>query len=196
MKKRFSLIVAGVLVFAASTYALSPPMFTFNDDADFAPWYSGAVYHFESEGVITGYADGNFKPNQNITRGEMALVLQRFEEKILNEKIESLSQNNSDSDFVWSIDNVIDNMRRFEGQDIDHKTSIIIAESGLRRLRLPPESHKIEVKDEDANVPEGYEVYLYDASNGHEAPTVYLHYTGFRSFGDYLDTVDEWFGPF
>lgn len=194
MKKHILFALAAVLVTATAAYALSPPIF--NDESDFAPWYSDAVYHLEGEGVITGYADGSFKPNQNVTRGEMALMFERFEEKILDEKLESLSQESSSDDSVWWIDNIIDNMSRYENQDIDYKTSIIIAESGLRMMDSAPENHKIEVKDEDANVPEDYEVYLYDSSNGYEAPAVYLHYTGYRSFGDYLDEVDEWYGPF
>jgi len=196
MNKHILFALALSLVAATGAYALSPPVFIFNDESDFAPWYSNAVYHLEGEGVITGYNDGSFKPNQNVTRGEMALMLQRFEENILDEKLESLPQKSSSDDFVWSIDNIIDNMRRYESQDIEYKTSIIIAESGVRLMDSAPEDHKIEVEDEDANVPEGYEVYLYDSSNGYEAPAVYLHYTGYRSFGDYLDEVDEWFGPF
>jgi hypothetical protein len=38
-------------------------------------WYEEAVTHAAAGGVISGYPDGSFKPNHNLTRMEMAAML-------------------------------------------------------------------------------------------------------------------------
>ncbi|WP_162848546.1 InlB B-repeat-containing protein [Paenibacillus nanensis] len=47
--------------------------------ADVAPeaWYSGLVAQAEAYGLITGYADGTFRPSQTVTREEAAVILIR-----------------------------------------------------------------------------------------------------------------------
>nr|WP_328803631.1 GH32 C-terminal domain-containing protein [Paenibacillus puerhi] len=40
-------------------------------------WYAGAVGAVVKAGLISGYEDGTFKPNQQITRAEMAVMLSR-----------------------------------------------------------------------------------------------------------------------
>jgi hypothetical protein len=45
-------------------------------DADKIPSY--ATYYIQTmvaQGVISGYSDGSFKPNNSITRGQMAKIL-------------------------------------------------------------------------------------------------------------------------
>lgn len=50
---------------------------TFSDvSAD--SWYYDAVSSLCAKGIMTGYADGSFKPNQNITRAELAAILSKF----------------------------------------------------------------------------------------------------------------------
>ena len=44
-------------------------------NADF--WAAEAIYACAAEGIITGYPDGSFKPNANITRAEMAVMIYR-----------------------------------------------------------------------------------------------------------------------
>lgn len=41
-------------------------------------WAKGAIEKLASAGVIGGYGDGNFKPNQTISREEMAIILSRI----------------------------------------------------------------------------------------------------------------------
>lgn len=54
-------------------YAAAPLSFT---DAAAVPAYaSGYIQTMAAQGVISGYADGSFKPNANITRGQMAKIL-------------------------------------------------------------------------------------------------------------------------
>ena len=49
----------------------------FSDVADGA-WYAGAVRWAADSGVVMGYADGRFRPNDAVTREQMAALLYRF----------------------------------------------------------------------------------------------------------------------
>lgn len=49
----------------------------FSDVADGA-WYAGAVRWAAGSGVVKGYADGRFRPNDAVTREQMATLLYRF----------------------------------------------------------------------------------------------------------------------
>ena len=49
----------------------------FSDIADGA-WYAGAVRWAADSGVVRGYADGRFRPNDAVTREQMAALLYRF----------------------------------------------------------------------------------------------------------------------
>ena len=45
-------------------------------DAGKIPAYAGYyIQTMVAQGVINGYEDGSFKPNSNITRGQMAKIL-------------------------------------------------------------------------------------------------------------------------
>ena len=47
-------------------------------DVPAGAWYETAVSTLSNLGVITGYQDGNFGPQRNITRAELATILARF----------------------------------------------------------------------------------------------------------------------
>ena len=49
-------------------------------DVSSQSWYTQAVSYLASTGVLTGYPDGTFRPNQSITRAEFAAVASRFDE--------------------------------------------------------------------------------------------------------------------
>ena len=40
-----------------------------------SPAVSSRIRKLEQDGIIGGYTDGSFKPNNNITRGQMAKIL-------------------------------------------------------------------------------------------------------------------------
>ncbi len=53
----------------------------FYDDVMFVrsgQWYSEAVAWTAQSGVYTGYADGSFRPNDSITREQLAAILYRY----------------------------------------------------------------------------------------------------------------------
>ncbi|AEY66993.1 S-layer homology domain-containing protein [Clostridium sp. BNL1100] len=79
MKKAISIIVAVVMLmssfgtsFAAADTTMETVQQTFKDLN--GHWASDAIYKWSAQGVINGY-DGLFRPNDSITRGEMACIL-------------------------------------------------------------------------------------------------------------------------
>ena len=47
----------------------------FADDADIADYAKSAVYSLKDSGIISGYADGTFRPDGSITRAEAATLI-------------------------------------------------------------------------------------------------------------------------
>jgi uncharacterized repeat protein (TIGR02543 family) len=47
-------------------------------DVSSGTWYTDAVAGAEAEEIVEGYPDGTFKPNQNVSRQELATVLLRY----------------------------------------------------------------------------------------------------------------------
>ena len=84
MKNRFSLILAGVLVCAASTFAAAN---NFTDQADFADWFSDSAQNMLQHEIMTGYADGSFQGQNPVNRAELATILDRFSEKIIGKDL-------------------------------------------------------------------------------------------------------------
>lgn len=52
--------------------------FYFKDQADIGSWARNSVGQAVRAGYITGYADGSFRPNEVITRAEMAVIVSRI----------------------------------------------------------------------------------------------------------------------
>lgn len=75
MKKIILAFIAGALI--ASAFTVSAINY-FNDDADIPAWASEAIYNLRTQGLVSGYPDNTFKPNNNITRAEMAVIMNRF----------------------------------------------------------------------------------------------------------------------
>ncbi|SHH12564.1 polymorphic outer membrane protein repeat-containing protein [Anaerosphaera aminiphila DSM 21120] len=48
------------------------------DDVGTETWYNNAISTLSNAKAVTGYPDGNFKPNAKITRGEFATMASRF----------------------------------------------------------------------------------------------------------------------
>lgn len=49
----------------------------FNDSRQFSDWSRHMIEAVAKEGVISGYTDGSFRPQQNVTRGEVAVMLSK-----------------------------------------------------------------------------------------------------------------------
>jgi len=80
MKKSYILIVGillGISTTAFATFSLFP-------DVDSGTYYTDAVEDAFNKGLITGYDDGTFGPNDNLTRGQIAVIMQRYDEHVIN----------------------------------------------------------------------------------------------------------------
>lgn len=51
------------------------------EDVDADQWYTEAIRWAASEGIVNGYSDAAFGPNDNITREQLATILYRYEQK-------------------------------------------------------------------------------------------------------------------
>ena len=51
-------------------------------DVDSGTYYDDAVGEMYSKGIITGYTDGRFGPNDFVTRGQVAVIMNRFMDQI------------------------------------------------------------------------------------------------------------------
>lgn len=49
----------------------------FSDSRDFASWSRGIIEAISEAGVITGFPDGSYRPQQNVTRVQVAVMLMR-----------------------------------------------------------------------------------------------------------------------
>ena len=86
MRKIISTLLVIVFVFA-----MVPGVFAveFSDVAN-NKWYSAPISYCKDQGLVSGYSDGTFKPNNNITRAEFCVMLNKVSER-LNLKKKSIT---------------------------------------------------------------------------------------------------------
>lgn len=67
-------------------------------------WYSQAINYLASAGIVSGYEDGTFRPNQPITRAEFATMASKFDklEKTGDQIFPDIQDNHWAKDFVNS----------------------------------------------------------------------------------------------
>lgn len=75
MKKAVLLITT--IIFVLSTMLLPASAAGFSDVPS-GKWYTEPVQFCAQKGYVSGYKDGSFKPNKNITRAEMAVIMNKF----------------------------------------------------------------------------------------------------------------------
>ena len=75
--KGFVLGFSTALIIGGATLTVSAANGTFKDVVAGA-WYENAVLWAQEKGVVYGYSDGTFKPNNNITRAELTSVVQNL----------------------------------------------------------------------------------------------------------------------
>ncbi len=80
MKKSYILII-GILLGVSTTAFASFSLFP---DVDSGAYYADAVEDAYNKGLITGYDNGMFGPNDNLTRGQIAVIMQRYDEHTIN----------------------------------------------------------------------------------------------------------------
>lgn len=76
MKKIISLLSIFVLIFSLALPQQIHAEKLFNDEPNDTE-KRNAIYSLVEKGVITGYPDGTFRPNQSITRAQVAVMINR-----------------------------------------------------------------------------------------------------------------------
>jgi len=159
---------------------------TFSDMND-SDWYAQSVNYLASLGIIKGYEDGSFKPNQSITRAEFSALVSRFDDLDLG-----VSNPFSDvSDSHWARDCIVSSYSKgwisgYPGNVFLPQNNITRAEvvkvvnrmlgRGIKKANIPssaygmfadlPQSHWAFAEIIEASLPhtytklsDGYEVY-------------------------------------
>ncbi len=78
MKKTILLISLGILITSTVTYAAT----TFFSDVPEDTWYTAAVKDLTEKGIIEGYEDGTYRPEQDVSRAELAVMLNRLDQHV------------------------------------------------------------------------------------------------------------------
>lgn len=74
--KKISIVLLVMLLCAGTVFAATG---AFSDENNFPEWAKSSINRMKNSGVIEGYADGTFKANNSISRGELAVMLDRFQ---------------------------------------------------------------------------------------------------------------------
>ncbi len=85
--KKISIFIAGFIT-ALSLTAVAAGTY-FNDESKFSDWNRDAINNMSDLGIITGYSNGNFGPNDYVTRAQLAVILDRFMGKGVEDGIEN-----------------------------------------------------------------------------------------------------------
>ncbi len=83
MKKEYIIaLLVGIFSSLITTYA-SGPMSNFADVSQ-DDYYASSIERMVQLGVVQGYENGNFGPNDPLTRAQAAIMLDRYDSRLLN----------------------------------------------------------------------------------------------------------------
>ncbi len=74
MKKIIPIVIISSILSSTITLAATKIFF----DVPANSWYSDSVYSLAEKGIIEGYADGTYKPENFVNRAELAVMLNRL----------------------------------------------------------------------------------------------------------------------
>lgn len=95
MFKKFIWFIAGVLTALSFTTAIAlSPIPPFDDVGEFSNWYRDAVRNMQLKGVIKGYDDYTFRPDNTLTRAEHVVTLDRLYELLNTEHSADIDSRN------------------------------------------------------------------------------------------------------
>ncbi len=195
MKTTTKLVIATMsLMLATSTgYAMSEK---FNDYSQVPDWAKSAVNNLSASGIINGYENGNFGPNDNVSRAQLATILDRQQTKYAN---------------------ILMNYGYFQDTNLDYEvqTALALAIAGYGAAEAPRESNDYALgascnfqnsslqdygmikKINSAEIPSSYHVYNCSGDKNYGGG-YYVHhsYTGGIPGSGTTATIDKWYGPF
>lgn len=184
--KKIIYFFAGALVMLSVTAFAATNVFT--DQGSFTDsWFENAAVSMNNKGIITGYPDGSFGPSNQVSRAELAVILDRMNEYRTN-KMENYFESN--------IEKAIDNTLKFSEDGYKYYTNfLVLAESDLKKVDgVPKDYGTSDWEEESVTLPEGYKLYGYSTYAG---GVYYLHFQGTICIEDTCDhEIDQWYGPF
>ncbi|MBU0981988.1 S-layer homology domain-containing protein [Patescibacteria group bacterium] len=84
MKKSFILVAVLAATFGATVTAFAERYGGDFPDVPEGQYYTESAYRMRSLGVITGYENGNFGPNDYVNRAQLATMLDRYDQALLD----------------------------------------------------------------------------------------------------------------
>lgn len=167
-------------------------------DVNAGDWFNNAISTLSNAGIVTGYNDGTFRPNQPITRGEMAKIIANFAN--LNKGTKSFTDLSSH----WSktyvelaagngwIAGYPDGSFRPD-QKITRAETVTMINRVLERVpakELRLLSRSIMLTFPDNNPGDWYYIAIQEASNSHEYQRSVYETTGDEMWTKLIDNVD------
>ena len=167
-------------------------------DVNAGDWFNNAISTLSNAGIVTGYNDGTFRPNQPITRGEMAKIIANFAN--LNKGTKSFT----DLSGHWSksyvelaagngwVAGYPDGSFRPD-QKITRAETVTMINRVLERVpakELRLLSRSIMLTFPDNNPGDWYYIAIQEASNSHEYQRSVYETTGDEMWTKLIDNVD------
>lgn len=170
--------LTAALVFS-SAYAVGPTFF--NDEYKFANWNEAAIRELSAEGIMTGYPNGSYGPDKNITRAEVAVALDRL-----------LKKTQADYVTVGEMQGVLLGQEKYGNAALGtfEKHALILASAGVSKMTTAPSITSLTKISFPAGVTDGYTIYSGTIS------TRVVYYVNFQNTTSASVHVNNWFGPF
>ena len=167
-------------------------------DVNAGDWFNNAISTLSNAGIVTGYNDGTFRPNQPITRGEMAKIIANFA------NLSKGTKSFTDLSGHWSktyvelaagngwIAGYPDGSFRPD-QKITRAETVTMINRVLERVpakELRLLSRSIMLTFPDNNPGDWYYIAIQEASNSHEYQRSVYETTGDEMWTKLIDNVD------
>ena len=167
-------------------------------DVNRGDWFNNAISTLSNAGIVTGYNDGTFRPNQPITRGEMAKIIANFANLSKGGKTFSDLSGHWSKTYVelaagngW-IAGYPDGSFRPD-QKITRAETVTMINRVLERVpakELRLLSRSIMLTFPDNNPGDWYYIAIQEASNSHEYQRSVYETTGDEMWTKLIDNVD------
>lgn len=167
-------------------------------DVNRGDWFNNAISTLSNAGIVTGYNDGTFRPNQPITRGEMAKIIANFANLSKGGKTFSDLYGHWSKTYVelaagngW-IAGYPDGSFRPD-QKITRAETVTMINRVLERVpakELRLLSRSIMLTFPDNNPGDWYYIAIQEASNSHEYQRSVYETTGDEMWTKLIDNVD------
>ena len=167
-------------------------------DVNAGDWFNNAISTLSNAGIVTGYNDGTFRPNQPITRGEMAKIIANFANlKYGGKTFTDLAGHWSKSYVELAAGNgwiagYPDGSFRPD-QKITRAETVTMINRVLERVpakELRLLSRSIMLTFPDNNPGDWYYIAIQEASNSHEYQRSVYEITGDEMWTKLIDNVD------